>query len=101
MLDLITSTRFRRDLRLCHKRGYNLDLLDAVIETLRIPQTLPPKNKDHDLSGNYAGFRECHIMPDWLLTYCINGDTLYLDRTGLFFSLLRLGGIPCLRHYCS
>lgn len=82
MLDVITSTRFRRDLRLCHKRGYNLDLLDAVIETLRIPQALPPKNKDHDLSGNYAGFRECHVMPDWLLTYCVDGNTLYLDRTG-------------------
>lgn len=82
MLELSTSTRFRRDLRLCHKRGYDLTLLDAVIDTLRIPAPLPPKNKDHDLSGNYAGFRECHVLPDWLLTYYVDGDTLYLDRTG-------------------
>lgn len=82
MLDLVTSTRFRRDLRLCQKRGYNLALLDTVINTLRIPKPLPPKNKDHNLSGNYARFRECHVMPDWVLTYCVDGNTLYLDRTG-------------------
>lgn len=82
MLNVIPSTQFKRDLRRCVKRGYDLNLLQAIIETLRIPKALPPKNKDHNLSGDYAGFRECHILPDWLLTYYVDGNTIYLDRTG-------------------
>ena len=82
MLNVIPSSQFKRDLRRCEKRGYNLDLLQAVIDTLRIPQALPPKNKDHNLSGKFSDFRECHILPDWLLTYYVEGNTLYLDRTG-------------------
>ena len=82
MMNVIPSTQFKRDLRRCGKRGYDLNLLQAIIETLRIPKPLPPKNKDHNLSGDYAGFRECHITPDWLLTYYVAGDTIYLDRTG-------------------
>lgn len=82
MLNVIPSTQFKRDLRRCVKRGYDLNLLQAIIETLRIPKALPPKNKDHNLSGDYTGFRECHILPDWLLTYYVDGNTIYLDRTG-------------------
>lgn len=82
MMNVIPSTQFKRDLRRCRKRGYDLDLLQAVVETLRIPKALPPKNKDHNLGGDYAGFRECHISPDWLLTYYVDGNTIYLDRTG-------------------
>ena len=82
MMNVIPSTQFKRDLRRCVKRGYDLNLLQAIIETLRIPKALPPKNKDHNLSGDYAGFRECHILPDWLLTYYVDGNTIYLDRTG-------------------
>ena len=82
MLEVNTSTQFRRDLRLCNKRGYKLNLLQAVVDTLRIPRPLPERNRDHVLNGKYNGFRECHILPDWLLTYRIEGNTLYLDRTG-------------------
>ena len=82
MLGVATATRFRRVLRLCNKRGYNLALLNAVIDTLRIPQPLPPINKNHGLSGNWAGFQEYHIQSDWLLIYTVDGNTLYLDRTG-------------------
>jgi mRNA interferase YafQ len=57
-------------------------LIDQVISTLRVPQPLPDKNRDHDLGGDFIGFRECHILPDWLLTYKVSGDDLYLDRTG-------------------
>ena len=82
MLNLNLTSQFKRDLKLCQKRSYNISLLNNVIDTLRIPAPLPPKNKDHALKGNYIGHRECHISPDWLLIYRIDGNELYLDRTG-------------------
>ncbi len=82
MLILNASTAYKKDLKLCKKRGYNLALLNAAINTLLIPAPLPPKNKDHPLSGNHAGKRECHITPDWLLIYRVNDKELYLVRTG-------------------
>jgi mRNA interferase YafQ len=56
--------------------------LIEIIEKLAKKETLPPKNRDHNLSGNYANFRECHIQPDWLLIYKYDQETLYLTRTG-------------------
>lgn len=82
MLKLNASTRFKKDYKLCLKRGYNTLLLQNVIDTLRIPETLPAKNRDHQLSGNHSGERECHITPDWLLIYYIHDNELYLVRTG-------------------
>lgn len=82
MLKLNLTTQFKRDLKLCKKRNYNINLLNAIVSTLRIPAELPPKNKDHPLKENYTGRRECHISPDWLLIYRIDGDEIYLDRTG-------------------
>lgn len=82
MLNLNASTAYKKDLKLCKKRGYDLSLLNTVINTLLIPAPLPSKNKDHPLSGNFIGNRECHISPDWLLIYRIIGNELYLVRTG-------------------
>ena len=82
MLDLRYSNKFKRDLKACKKRNYNLDLLKDIIDTLRIPEPLPPKNRDHNLIGNYAGYRECHIQPDWLLIYQQSETELLLYRTG-------------------
>ena len=82
MLKLNLTTQFKRDLKLCKKRNYNISLLNAIVNTLRIPAELPPKNKDHPLKGNYTGRRECPISPAWLLIYRIDGDEIYLDRTG-------------------
>ena len=82
MLKLNLTTQFKRDLKLCRKRGYNITLLNAIVNTLRIPAALPPKNKDHSLKGNYTRRRECHMSPDWLLIYRIDGNEIYLDRTG-------------------
>ena len=82
MLKLNASTRFRRDLKLCQKRRLDLALLQGAIDTLRIPAPLPSKNRDHLLSGDYSGCRECHLQPDWLLIYRVSGDELYLVRTG-------------------
>ena len=82
MLDLKFGSQFKRDRRLCVKRGYDMDLLAAVVDTLRIPAALPPKNRAHDLTGNWAGYQECHISPDWLLIYRVEGNELWIARTG-------------------
>ena len=66
----------------CVKRGLDMNLLKAIVKTLAIPEPLDIKNKDHNLTGNYAGFKECHIMPDWLLIYRYNEEYLELVRTG-------------------
>lgn len=78
------STRFQKDLKRIQKRGYDLNLLTAVLKKLAAGEELPPKNRDHALVGDYAGCRECHIAPDWLLVYEIDGAELilYLTRTG-------------------
>lgn len=78
------TTRFQKDLKRAQKRGYNISLITAVIKKLAEGMPLPEKNKDHPLTGNYAGCRECHITPDWLLVYEIDNEDLilYLTRTG-------------------
>ncbi|MCD8363014.1 MAG: type II toxin-antitoxin system YafQ family toxin [Lachnospiraceae bacterium] len=90
MLKLNASTKFKKDYKLCKKRGYNLDLLQAIIDTLRIPEPLPDKNREHMLTGNYTGCRECHVLPDWLLIYRVDGEELYLVRTGSHSDLFGL-----------
>ena len=72
------------DLKRARKRGFDLSLLTEILKKLAGGETLPVKNKDHALSGNYAGCRECHIAPDWLLIYEVDGNSLilYLIRTG-------------------
>ena len=82
MLNIRYSSTFKKDFKTCAKRRYKLPLLQAVIDTLRIPAKLPEKNSDHNLCGNYSGCRECHIEPDWLLIYKQTDDELQLVRTG-------------------
>ena len=84
MLEIVLSNRFKKDLKLISKRGYNLDLLNDVVERLARQESLPDKNHDHNLTGDYISYRECHIQPDWLLIYRIDGNELllFLSRTG-------------------
>lgn len=82
MLDVRYSSKFKRDFKTCSKRQYKMELLQQVVDILRIPDTLPLKNSDHSLSGNYTGYRERHITPDWLLIYRQDGNELLLYRTG-------------------
>lgn len=79
-----TTTQFKKDYKLAMKRGLKIGLLEDVIAALAMGEPLPEKKKDHALSGNWAGHRECHILPDWLLIYRIEGDVLVLTlaRTG-------------------
>lgn len=84
MLQLVTTTRFRKDYKRIKKRGYDMSLLEAVLTELLEQSTLDARYKDHALSGNYIGFRECHIQSDWLLIYMISESELILtaSRTG-------------------
>lgn len=77
-------TKFKKDYKRIIKRGYDAQKFKTVIALLEEEKLLPTQYKDHALSGNYAGCRECHIEPDWLLIYQISGDNLILClmRTG-------------------
>ena len=80
----VYSNRFKKDVQLALKRGKRLDKLTAVIEMLCAGKPLPEPCKDHALAGVYAGFRDCHVEPDWILIYRIehNQLQLILARTG-------------------
>ena len=84
MLTIKLYRKFKRDYKRLQKRGYNLRLLDEVIQMLAEGKPLPAKYRDHPLSGDYAGCRECHVAADWLLVYEIWQEELilYLTRTG-------------------
>ena len=78
------TTQFKKDYKLAIKRRLKINLLEDVIASLAIGEPLPEANKDHALTGNWVGHRECHIQPDWLLIYRIEDDVLVLTlaRTG-------------------
>lgn len=84
MLDIIPSNQFKRDLKLAKKRGLKIENLRTVVNILAKQKKLDAKYRDHSLTGEYRGFRECHIEPDWLLVYRVNEDALelFLFRTG-------------------
>lgn len=75
------TTQFRKDYKLAMKRGLKIELLEQVIMLLAAGETLPEKNKDHALTGNWVGHRECNILPDWLLVYRVEDDVLVLTLT--------------------
>lgn len=84
MYKIRPSAKFQKDLKRIQKRGYDITLLKDVLNLLVNGKVLPIKYKDHNLSGNFKGCRECHITSDWLLIYEIaeNELILYLTRTG-------------------
>lgn len=76
--DIQFTNQFKKDLKLAKKQNKDLDKLFEVINILANGGMLDAKYRDHDLTGNYKGTRECHIEPDWLLIYEICGDVLVL-----------------------
>ena len=84
MLELVTTGQFRKDYKRVKKRGYDMRLLEEVIDILLSEKPLEERYRDHGLAGNYVGFRECHILPDWLLIYAVDKKQLILtaSRTG-------------------
>ena len=84
MLDIQYEKSFKKDFKRMVKRGLNPFLLEEVVTMLANEKPLPDKYRYHSLIGNYNGYRECHILPDWLLIYKIFPDklVLVLTRTG-------------------
>jgi len=82
MLDVQTTSQFKKDVKRCQKRGKNLDKFKAVLKILVEGAALPIKYKDHALVGQYLNARECHLEPDWLLIYRIEQESVILLRLG-------------------
>ncbi len=78
MINVVYSSRFKKDLRLAVQRGKRIEKLTQIIEWLCAGTPLPPRCRDHALTGNYSGFRDCHIEPDWILIYRIDDEKLVL-----------------------
>ena len=83
------TSQFKKDYKLAMKRGLDISLLEDIIAKLALGESLPEKNRDHALSGNWNGYRECHILPDWLLIYKLEDKVLILTlaRTGTHSNL--------------
>lgn len=88
--ELAVTAQFRKDYNLAKKRGLRMEALAEVVTMLAMGQTLPERNRDHSLSGDWIGHRECHVAPDWLLIYRIEENVLVLTltRTGTHSDLL-------------
>ena len=89
MLKTKRTNKFESDIKLLEKRHKDFAKLKTVLELLVTPTSLPPKYQDHPLRGNYVGYRECHLEPDWLLICRIQGEYLILTRTGRHNDLFR------------
>lgn len=79
---LTYSSQFHRDVKRLKKRGKDLEKLKRVIELLLASQPLPPEYKDHPLKLNWAGYRDAHVEPDWVLIYPAAAGNVQLERTG-------------------
>ncbi len=82
MKALRLATAFTRDLKRIERRGCDRALLDAVVDALRKDEQLPRARRDHPLKGQWKGWRECHVQPDWLLIYMTSSTEVLLARTG-------------------
>lgn len=82
MRTIIRKSRFKKDFKKLPSSGRDITKLANVIRSLANDEPLPPHNRDHALTGNYVGHRECHISPDWLLIYKVDDNDLILVRTG-------------------
>ena len=91
MYTLKFTSAYKKSYKLMIKRGLDTSLLDEVVNQLQRGITLDEKYRDHELSGNYKGFRECHVKPDWLLIYLVENDilTLTLVDTGSHSDLFK------------
>ena len=89
-LDIVWTSQFKTDYKLAMTRHFDIGLLDDIIRQLSSRETLPEKNREHFLTGEWKGYRECHIQPDWLLIYRIEEGLLVLAlaRTGTHSDLL-------------
>jgi len=88
MYKIVTTNKFEKEYSKAIKSNKIIQKLDDIMIRLAKGEKLPIRNKDHALTGNYKGRRECHIEPDWLLIYKIDGDSIIFERTGSHSELL-------------
>ena len=83
-LSIVWTSQFKKDYKSAMKRRRDIGLLDDIVRRLATGEPLPESNRDHALTGDWLGHRECHVAPDWLLIYRIEADLLVLtlSRTG-------------------
>jgi mRNA interferase YafQ len=81
---------FRRDLRRITRRGYRLEDLEAIVTSIRRGERLAASNRAHPLKGEWRGYWECHVAPDWLLIYKLTEEEVLLARTGTHADLFDL-----------
>lgn len=84
-----TTGQFDREYSFMVKRGKKIEKLDDVMMLLINEEILPSRYRDHSLKGNFKSFRDCHIEPDWLLIYKIDGDSVIFERTGTHSDIFR------------
>lgn len=82
MREIRRTGQFRKDVKRMEKRGKGFSELRRVIQLLAAGEPLEPRHRDHPLTGDYSGSRDCHIEPDWVLIYERTKDELILIRTG-------------------
>ena len=82
MKQIFQTSQFKRDIKRLKKRGKDLNKLSAVVRVLSVEGTLDPRYRDHALTGDWTGSRDCHVEPDWLLIYRTEADSLFLERSG-------------------
>jgi len=83
------ASQFKKDVKLARKRGKDLDKLKIALDLLIEGGLLPHQYKDHPLRGNFSGRRDCHIEPDWILIYKLEGTHVRFERTGTHSDLFK------------
>jgi mRNA interferase YafQ len=89
MKAIFQTSQFKKDFKRIKKRGKDLSKLKEVVSAIVNSEVLEERQRDHALSGNWTGSRDCHIEPDWILIYRVDGDYLFLERTGSHSDLFR------------
>jgi mRNA interferase YafQ len=79
---IFQTSQFRKDFKKLKKRGKVIEKLKSVVNVISAGEPLEERHHDHPLSGKWTGSRDCHVEPDWILIYRVDGDCLYLERTG-------------------
>jgi len=89
MKAIFQTSQFEKDFKRIKKQGKDLSKLKEVVSAMANSEVREERHRDHALSGNWAGSRDCHIEPDWILIYRIDEDYLFLERTGSHSDLFR------------
>ena len=89
MKPVIQTGQFKKDIKRLKKRGKDLEKLGDVVRLLAADEPIEEKHRDHALIGKWAGSRDCHIEPDWILIYRNETDALYLERSGSHSDLFK------------